>query len=146
MSFTLTNPGRCFCHWTLNLIFLEPQIWPCPLPHPIWSNQPPLSAIWILLFSFSLSHFSLRWSWHFSCSCMILNTRTVFCIYMNKIIRCEMNKASLENAAHYLSLESPNLHYILMLLRSPSIKRNILNFKTSQPILNTRHHFCITPY
>lgn len=35
-----------------------------------------------------------------------------------------MNKASLENAAHYLSLlESPNLHYILMLLRSPSIKK-----------------------
>lgn len=63
MSFTLTVPGLCFCHWTLNLIFLEPCL-DLALPHPIWSNQPPLSAIWILLFSFFLSHFSLRWSWH----------------------------------------------------------------------------------
>lgn len=35
----------------------------------------------------------------------------VFSIQMNIVIRCEMNKISLENAAHYLSLlESPNLH------------------------------------
>lgn len=40
----------------------------------------------------------------------VLNT-SVFCIYMNIIIRCEMNKVSLENAAYYLFLlESPNLH------------------------------------
>lgn len=37
-----------------------------------------------------------------------------------------MNKASLENAAHYLSLlESHNLRYMLMLPRSPSVKKEM---------------------
>lgn len=80
----------------------------------------------------------------------VLNT-SVFCIYMNIIIRCEMNKVSLENAAYYLFLlESPNLH-INVSEFTPTAKkkkkeRNLLNFHhISQPFSDTRHHFSFHP-
>lgn len=130
--FAPTVPCLCLCHWGLNLIFLEP----C-LDLSIWSKQPSLSAFLILWFpSFTHGYFSpssvhicsLGWNLQEPTLCLIPARswvpQTVFCIYMNIIIRCEMNKASLENAAHYLSLsESPNLHYIFMLLRSPTVKK-----------------------
>lgn len=144
------------CPWlvslSLNLQLNLPGAlpWPRPSPHPIWSNQPSLSAIQILLFSFFLSHFSLRWSWHCLVPAWSWIPRIVFCIYMNIIIRCEMNTASLETAAHYLSvLESPNLHYILILLRSPSVKKETYltsyfpaRFEYKTPFL---HYTLLTP-
>lgn len=127
MFFTMTVSWSCLYHWALNLNLFGVLPW-SPLPRwPTRHSQslsfsalnfslsdmsPPFLPLALLSF---LQGCSLGWNLQDSTLCLILawswTAQTVFSIQMNIVIRCEMNKISWGNAAHYLSLlESPNLH------------------------------------